>query len=160
LNKDRPTDVTCFIISLFNAQQVLDVNTSILRSLWLICWVISCVVLLWFDVCWCYGVVRLGWCFVVSLRGAVILCLLDRASSWWLNKDRPSCCHLFFISLFNVQLVSDVNTSIIRSLRIIIIIIINCNWVVTRWQWLFYMFYKTWNWLLINLSPEGYMRSM
>ena len=23
---------------------------------------------------------------------------------------------------------------------IIIIIIINCNWVVTRWQWLFYMF--------------------
>ena len=22
---------------------------------------------------------------------------------------------------------------------IIIIIIINCNWVVTRWQWLFYM---------------------
>ena len=25
-------------------------------------WIISCVVLLWFDVCWCYGVVRLGWC--------------------------------------------------------------------------------------------------
>jgi len=25
---------------------------------------------------------------------------------------------------------------------IIIIIIINCNWVVTRWQWLFYMFTK------------------
>jgi len=23
---------------------------------------------------------------------------------------------------------------------IIIIIIINCNWVVTRWQWLFYMY--------------------
>jgi len=27
-----------------------------------ILWIISCVVLLWFDVCWCYGVVRLGWC--------------------------------------------------------------------------------------------------
>jgi len=55
-------DVTCFIISLFNAQHVSDVNTSILRSLRLICWVISWVVLLWFDVCWCYGVVWLGWC--------------------------------------------------------------------------------------------------
>ena len=26
------------------------------------CWVISWVVLLWFDVCWCYVVVWLGWC--------------------------------------------------------------------------------------------------
>ena len=25
---------------------------------------------------------------------------------------------------------------------IIVIIIINCNWVVTRWQWLFYMYTK------------------
>jgi len=55
-------DVTCFIIPLFNAQQVSDVNTSILRSLRPICWVISWVVLLWFDVCWCYVVVWLGWC--------------------------------------------------------------------------------------------------
>ena len=30
-------DVTCFIISLFNDQHVSDVNTSILRSLRLIC---------------------------------------------------------------------------------------------------------------------------
>ena len=63
-------DVTCFFITLFNAQHVSDVNTSILRSLRLICRVISWVVLLWFDVCWCYGVVsgcRLKhWCF--SLR--------------------------------------------------------------------------------------------
>ena len=55
-------DVTCFIISLFNAQHVSDVNTSILRSLQLICWVISWVVLLWFDVCWFYVVVCLWWC--------------------------------------------------------------------------------------------------
>jgi len=55
-------DVTCFIISLFNAQHVSDVNTSILRSLRLICWVISWIVLLWFDVCWCYVVVWLWWC--------------------------------------------------------------------------------------------------
>jgi len=56
-------DVTCFIISLFNAQHVSDVNTSILRSLRLICWVISWVVLFWFDVCWCYVVVW-WWCGV------------------------------------------------------------------------------------------------
>ena len=55
-------DVTCFIISLFNAQHVSDVNTSILRSLRLICWVISWVVLLWFVVCWFYVVDWLGWC--------------------------------------------------------------------------------------------------
>ena len=55
-------DVTCFIISLLNAQHVSDVNTSILTSLRLICWVISWVVLIWFDVCWCYFVVWLWWC--------------------------------------------------------------------------------------------------
>ena len=26
--------------------------------------------------------------------------------------------------------------------KVILIIIINCNWVVTRWQWLFYMYTK------------------
>jgi len=57
-------DVTCFIISLFNTQYVSDVNTSILRSLRLICWVISWIVLLWFDVCWCYVVVCLWWCCI------------------------------------------------------------------------------------------------
>jgi len=30
-----------------------------------LCGFISCVVLLWFDVCWCYGVVRLGWCGIL-----------------------------------------------------------------------------------------------
>ena len=47
---------------LFHAQHVSDVNTSILRSLRLICLAISWVVLLWYDVCWCYVVVWLGWC--------------------------------------------------------------------------------------------------
>ena len=84
-------DVTCFIISLFNAQHVSDVNTSILRSLRLICWVISWVVLLWLDVCWSYIVVWLGWCGI-------------RMQATWCNL-------LFFISLFNAQHVSDVNTS-------------------------------------------------
>jgi len=51
-------------IFLFNrtTQHVSDVNTAILRSLRLICWVISWVVLLWFDVCWCYVAVWLWWC--------------------------------------------------------------------------------------------------
>ena len=54
-------DVTCFIISLFNVHHVWDVNTSILRSLRLMCWVISWLILLWFDVCWCYVMVCLGY---------------------------------------------------------------------------------------------------
>ena len=29
------------------------------------CGFISCVVFLWFDVCWYYGVVRLGWCGIL-----------------------------------------------------------------------------------------------
>ena len=32
---------------------------------------------------------------------------------------------------------------IIIIIIIIIIIFINCNWVVTRWQWLFYMYTKS-----------------
>ena len=55
-------DITYIIISLCTAEHVSDVNTSILRSLRLICWVLSWVVLLWFDACWCYVVVWLGWC--------------------------------------------------------------------------------------------------
>ena len=76
-------DVTCFIISLFNAQNVSDFNTSILRSLRIICWVISWVVLLWFDVCCCYVVVWLGWCGVVNL------CRLQPASGYHTIPDKP-----------------------------------------------------------------------
>jgi len=60
-----------FFISLFNAQHVSDVNTSILRSLRLICSVISWVVLLWFSACWCYVVVWLGWCGIRMQAEAV-----------------------------------------------------------------------------------------
>jgi len=67
-------DVTCFFISLFNDQHVSDVNTSNLRSLRLICWVISWVVLLWFDVRWCYVVVSLGWCGIRMQAEALEYC--------------------------------------------------------------------------------------
>jgi len=54
--------MTLVLLCQFTAQHVSDVNTSILRSLRIIWWVISWVVLFWFDVCWCYVVVWLGWC--------------------------------------------------------------------------------------------------
>ena len=34
---------------------------------------ISWVVLLWFDVCWCYGVVRLGWCGILMQAEACFI---------------------------------------------------------------------------------------
>jgi len=83
--KGEKLDVNCFIISLFNAQHVSDVNTSILRSLRLMCWVISWVVLLWFDVCWCYVVVWLWWCGIHMQVSAS-----DRAATGigtWLYTD-------------------------------------------------------------------------
>ena len=86
--------VTCFIISLFNDQHVSDVNTSILRSLRLICWVISWVVLIWFDVCWCYVVVWLGWC---GIRMQASVCMgtsgliyLDLLMSEWKDCEKES----------------------------------------------------------------------
>jgi len=66
-------DVACFIISLFNVQHVSGVNTSILRSLRHIFWVISLVVLLWFDVCCCYVVVWLWWCGIRMQVEALVL---------------------------------------------------------------------------------------
>jgi len=55
------------------------VNTSIIRSLRLVCWVISWVVLLWFDVCWYYVVVCLGWC---GIRMQAEVVLLIHPLSW------------------------------------------------------------------------------
>ena len=72
IKRDQPDD-TCFIISLFKAQHVSDVNTSILRSLRHICWVTSWVELLWFDVCWCYVVVWLWWCGIHMQAEALVL---------------------------------------------------------------------------------------
>jgi len=66
-----------FFISLFNVQHVSDVNTSILRGLRLICWVISWVILLWYDVCWCYVVVWLGWCGIrMQAEACIVTCFL------------------------------------------------------------------------------------
>ena len=53
-------DVTCFIISLFNAQHVSDVNTSIVRSLRLICYFMGYIALVR-----CVLVLRCGLAVVV-----------------------------------------------------------------------------------------------
>jgi hypothetical protein len=121
-------DVTCFFISLFNAQHVSDVNTSILRSLRLICWVIPWVVLLWYDVCWCYGVVWLGWCGI-RMQAEALHWTVHHFDSW-IKRDQLDVTW-FFILLFNDQHVSDVNTSILRSLRLICWII---SWVILLWH--------------------------
>ena len=54
-------------LALFFAQHVSNASTFIFRSLRL------CVgILLWFDVCWCYGVVRLGWSGILMQASACI----------------------------------------------------------------------------------------
>jgi len=53
-------------LALYFAQHVSNASTFVFRSLRL------CVgILLWFDVCWCYGVVRLGWCGIVMQAEAL-----------------------------------------------------------------------------------------
>jgi hypothetical protein len=53
-------------LALFFAQRVSNASTFIFRSSRL------CVgALLWFDVCWCYGVVRLGWCGILMQAEAI-----------------------------------------------------------------------------------------
>jgi len=65
LNKDRPTDVTCFIISLFTARHVSNVSASIFRSLRLI---VDLFHGLYCSGSMCVGVtVWFGWGGVVSL---------------------------------------------------------------------------------------------
>ena len=47
-------------LALFFAQHISNASTFIFRSLGL-----RVDILLWFDVCWRYGVVRLGWCGIL-----------------------------------------------------------------------------------------------
>ena len=69
-------------LALFFAQHVSNASTFIFRSLRL------CVgMLLRFDVCWRYGVVRLGWCGI----------LMQAEASFSLHKD-------FSVNPLNVEL--------------------------------------------------------
>jgi hypothetical protein len=63
-------------IALFFAQHVSNASTFIFRSLRV------CVdILLCFDVCWCYGVVRLGWCGILMQAEALVFRMLVHSSS-------------------------------------------------------------------------------
>jgi len=58
-----------FHYSLLNMFRMFYIH---LQELAAYCGFISCVVLLWFDVCWCYGVVRLGWCGILMQAEALL----------------------------------------------------------------------------------------
>ena len=69
--KTDQLDVTCFIISLFTAQHVSNVSTSIFRSLRLICsYFIGCIALVRRVLV--LGVVRLGWCGTLMQAEALL----------------------------------------------------------------------------------------
>jgi hypothetical protein len=70
-------DVTCFIISLFTAQHVSDVSTSIFRSLWLIVDL--------FHVLYCSGSICVGVMVWFGWGGVVSLCRLKHCLN--LHKD-------------------------------------------------------------------------
>ena len=53
--------------------------------------------------------------------------------TFYINQTVCFCSHLLFFSI---------HCFTILIIIIIIIIFIHCNWVVTRWQWLFYMYTK------------------
>ena len=55
------------------------------------CGFILCVVLLWFDVCWCYGVVRLGWCGIVMQAEALLQYLLLNMLRMLVHPSSGAC---------------------------------------------------------------------
>jgi hypothetical protein len=63
-----------FHYSLLNMFRMFYIH---LQELAAYCGFISCVALLWFDVCWCYGVVRLGWCGILMQAEALVLLKMD-----------------------------------------------------------------------------------
>ena len=69
---------------------LLNMFRMLVQELATYCGFISWVVLFWIDVCWCYGVVRLVWCGILMQAEALL------------------------------QRVSNVSTSIFRSLRLIV----------------------------------------
>jgi len=150
--KREQLDVSCFIISLFNAQHVSDVNTSILRSLRLIWWVVSWVVLLWFDVCWCYVVVWLGWCGIRMQAEALVVHCGLAGVVWYPYAGWSTSTY----SLFNAQHVSDVNTSILRSLQLICWVV---SWVVLFWYDVCWCYVVVWlGWCGIRMQASALLQ--
>jgi len=60
---------------------------------------------------------------------------------WWVGSCLPTTDTVLNKLIFhNHWSVFNNNNNNNNNNNIIIIIIINCNWVITRWQWLFYMY--------------------
>ena len=105
-------DVTCFIISLFNAQHVSNVSTSILRSLRLIVDL--------FHVLYCSGSMCVGVTVWFGWGGVLSLCTLKLCFS--LHKDTQ------YISLY-------VQSSDTDKCRITIFFILSLCTFETSWRW-------------------------
>ena len=71
-----------------------------LQELATYCGFISCVVLLWFDVCWCYGVVRVGWCGILMQAEAELYCYLLLNVFRMLVHSSSEACELLWIFFF------------------------------------------------------------
>ena len=74
LNKDRPTWCHLFYYFTIYCSTCFECYYIHLQELATYCGFITCVVLLWFDVCWCYVVVRLGWCGTIMQAEALLHC--------------------------------------------------------------------------------------
>jgi len=78
--------------------------------------------------------------------------LLTNLRDSWIKRDQLDVT-CFFISLFNVQHVSDVNTSILRSWRLICRVI---SWVVLLWFDAFWCYIVGWlGWRGIRMQAEA-----
>ena len=88
-------DVTCFFISLFNAQHVSDVNTSIIRNMRVICWVISCVVLLSYQNNTTHEITQ-----QIS-RKLLRIDVLTSETCWALSKEMKKASDIKLVSLYS-----------------------------------------------------------
>ena len=68
-------------LALFFAQHVSNASTFVFRSLRLYVGI-----LLWFDVCWRYGVVRLGWCGILTQAEALPQPAVHKIFTFYINS--------------------------------------------------------------------------
>jgi len=103
-------------------QHVSDINTSIIRSLRLFCWITTLVYCSWFDVCWS----RFGWVGVVSVLQAASACNTDS------TQTQPH-------QISNTQRTEDKMTDVViqqhsRKLLMMDILVSETCWVHKKWN--------------------------
>jgi len=122
------------------AQRVSDINIAFIRSLRLFCWITTLVVLF---------LVR---CVVSVLQAEALCASACNTDTTPTQPHRDSNTHRTKNNTTNVVIKQNSRKLLMKAILISetcwahnnnkIIIIIYCNWVVTRWQWLFYMYTK------------------